>query len=101
MKVRACDLASGAPVFGAIAQRSCGRPNPAQKLRAGDTVETKRAVQRFSAIKMRSLNDLRQGSLPTVQNYHTVEPAAATPASKRNRRIRHHPPANFDSYSTG
>ena len=33
-------------------------------LRAGDTVETNRAAQRFSAIRMRSLNDPRQGSLP-------------------------------------
>jgi hypothetical protein len=35
-------------------------------LRAGDTVETKRAVHRFSAIRMRSLNDPRQSSLPTA-----------------------------------
>jgi hypothetical protein len=34
---------------------------------SGDTVETKKAAQRFSAIRMRSLNDPRQGSLPTVQ----------------------------------
>jgi hypothetical protein len=33
---------------------------------SGDTVETKRAAHRFSAIKMRSLNDARRGSLPTV-----------------------------------
>jgi hypothetical protein len=34
---------------------------------SGDTVETKRAAHRFSAIRVRSLNDPRQGSLPTVQ----------------------------------
>ena len=34
---------------------------------SGDTVETNKAAHRFSAISMRSLNDPRQGSLPTVQ----------------------------------
>ena len=31
-----------------------------------DTGETKKAAHRFSAIRMRSLNDPRQSSLPTV-----------------------------------
>jgi hypothetical protein len=50
-------------------------------LRAGDTVETKRAAHPFSAIRMRSLNDPHQGSLPTVQ---TVKPLSrcTTPASR-------------------
>ena len=34
---------------------------------SGDTVETKRAAHPFSAIRMRSLNDPHQGSLPTVK----------------------------------
>jgi hypothetical protein len=34
---------------------------------SGDTVETKRAAHPFSAIRVRSLNDPRRGSLPTVQ----------------------------------
>jgi hypothetical protein len=34
---------------------------------SGDTVETKRAAHRFSAIRMRSLSDRRQCALPTVQ----------------------------------
>jgi hypothetical protein len=33
---------------------------------SGDTVETKRAAHRFSAIRLRSINDPYQGSLPTV-----------------------------------
>jgi hypothetical protein len=41
-------------------------------LRSDDTVETKRAVHRFSTIRMRSLNDPRQGSLPTVQTVTTL-----------------------------
>ena len=32
---------------------------------SGDTVETKRAAHRFSAIRVRPLNDPHQGSLPT------------------------------------
>jgi hypothetical protein len=44
--------------------------------RVGDTVETKRAAQRFSAISMRSLNDARQSSFPTVQ---TVKPLSPPP----------------------
>src|SRR5262245_54181230 len=40
-----------------------------------------------------------------VRSVSTVKPlepaAAATPASGASRRIRHHPPANFDSCSTG
>src|SRR6266404_6214121 len=43
-------------------------------LRVGDTVETKRAAIRFLAVRMRSLNDPRQSSLPTVQ---TVTPLTA------------------------
>ena len=48
---------------------------------SGDTVETKRAAHPFSAIRMRSLNDPHQGSLPTVQ---TVKPLSrcTTPASR-------------------
>ena len=63
--------------------RAGGR-HPAQRLRAGDTFETKRAAHRFSAIKMRrsssikmrSLNDRRQCSLPTEQ---TVKPLSPPP----------------------
>ena len=60
--------------------RAGGR-HPAQRLHAGDTVETKRAAHPFSAIRMRSLNDPHQGSLPTVQ---TVKPLSrcTTPASR-------------------
>src|SRR5262249_14401478 len=38
-----------------------------QRLRAGNTVETKRALHRFSAIGTRSLNAPRQGSSAPVQ----------------------------------
>jgi hypothetical protein len=65
--------------------RAGGR-HPAQRLHAGDTVETKRAAHRFSAIKMRSLND------PRHARFQPFNP---------HRRIRHHPPANSDSCSTG
>ena len=58
--------------------------------------------QRFSAIRMRSLNEPRQGSLPTVQ---TVTPLRRLPPRHlhraQNRRIRPHPPTNSDSCSTG
>jgi hypothetical protein len=56
----------------------------AQRLCAADTVQTKRAVQRFSAIRTRSLNDPRQSSLPTLQ---TVKPLSrcTTPASGAKR----------------
>jgi len=44
-----------------------GRPDcSAAVSESGDTVETKRAAHRFSAIRVRPLNDPRQGSLPTV-----------------------------------
>src|SRR5258708_5045394 len=104
MRVRACDLASGAPVFGnqdAIAQRSspetdgvsCTRDGgPCPCIRAGEgsddrstpgaaearilvsspvtRVETKKAAHRFSAIKMRSLNDPRQARLHPCKPSH-------------------------------
>jgi hypothetical protein len=78
-----------------------GGRHPAQRLRAGDTVETKRAAHRFSAIKMRSLNDPHQGSLPTVQTVKPLSRRRATPVSRCRPMIRHHPPANSDSRSTG
>jgi hypothetical protein len=43
-------------------------------LRSYDTVETKKAAHQFLAIKMRSLNDPRQGSLPTVQTVTLLSP---------------------------
>src|SRR6266700_4622161 len=46
--------------------------------RGGDTVETKRAAQRFSAIRMRSLNDPHQGSLPTEQTVKPLSPPRDT-----------------------
>jgi hypothetical protein len=49
-------------------------------LRAGDTVETKRAAQRFSAIKMRSLNDPRQGSLSNRATALRCQPTHPSPA---------------------
>jgi hypothetical protein len=58
---------------------------------SGDTVEMKRAVQRFSAIKMRSLNDPRQSSLPTALLHldraqtdasATIRPPIPTPAQR-------------------
>jgi hypothetical protein len=69
-------------------------------LRAGDSVETKRAAHRFSAIRTRSLNDPRQCSLPTVQTVTLLStPPRDTCTSGANRHIRPHPPANFDSCS--
>jgi hypothetical protein len=47
-----------------------GGRHPAQRLRAGDTVETKRAAHRFSAIRTRSAQRSHPGSLPTVQPLH-------------------------------
>jgi hypothetical protein len=73
----------------------------------------------FTAIRMRSLNDPHQGSLPTAllhlesgangfrrsgadrETRYTLEPAAAAPASGANRVIRPHPPADCDSRSRG
>src|SRR5260370_34752741 len=54
-------------------------------LRVGDTVETKRAVQRSLAVRMRSLNDPYQGSLPTVQ---TVTPLTAQRFRDRSEERR-------------
>src|SRR5262249_5837562 len=59
--------------------------------------ETKRAVHRFSAIKMRSLNDPHQGSLPTVQT--VTQHATAAPAGENDASVN--PPDNFDSCSKG
>jgi hypothetical protein len=73
-----------------------GRPHcSAAVSESGDTVETKRAAHQFSAIRMRSLNDPHQGSLPTVQTVTSLTRCACKPT------IRHHPPGNFDSCSTG
>jgi hypothetical protein len=41
---------------------------------SGDTVETKRAAHRFSAIRTRSLNDPHQRSLPTMQTVTLLSP---------------------------
>jgi hypothetical protein len=85
MKVRARDLAcvrfAGNRGPGACPCRGgsaflAGSRHLAQRLCAADTVQTKRAVHRFSAIRMRSLNDPRQGSLPTVR---TVTPLSTPP----------------------
>src|SRR5260221_657766 len=65
-------------------------------LRVGDTVETKRAVQRFLAVRMRSLNDPHQGSLPTVQ---TVTPLTAQ--RFRDRRLNDLRSAARPTRSTG
>ena len=48
--------------------------------------ETKSAAHRFAAIRMRFLNDPRQGSLPTVQPLN-LEPAAATPAGENDASV--------------
>jgi hypothetical protein len=44
-----------------------GRRHPAQRLRAGETGETKRAAHQFSAIRVAMLNDPRRRSRPTVR----------------------------------
>jgi hypothetical protein len=73
-----------------------------------------------NGLRTRSLNDARQGSLPTVllhlesgvrlfgNQALTVKPvtplsapAARHPYQGADRRIRHHPPTNSDSCSTG
>jgi len=45
-------------------------------------------------------NGFRQSGANGETRY-TLEPAAAAPAADTNRVIRPHPPANFDSCSTG
>src|SRR5438094_8672233 len=60
---------------------------PTLQRRVGHTFETKKAAHRFSAIKMRSLNDPHRGSLPSggqhspgrATRWH-VTPGAYAPA---------------------
>jgi hypothetical protein len=55
----------------------------------------KKAAHRVSAIRMRALNDPHQSSFPTVQTVTPLTRCACKPT------IRHHPPTNSDSCSTG
>jgi hypothetical protein len=84
MKVCACDLAGRVKVARRHRARTLQRRSrfcvPMTR------VKRRKRRQRFSAIKMRALNDPRQGSLPTVQTRHTVDPLACKPT------MRHHPP---------
>ena len=88
MKVRACDFGAQGPMGSSWSQAPVQVEVGVSIIRAGESgtidrrpaplqwrsrfcvpvtrVETKKAAHRFSAIKMRSLNDARQSSFPTV-----------------------------------